>query len=437
MVRFPIDLPSQMHVEAALTSWPLMLADPKSGRTGEVILWGDTNLDVDLKRLTGRGNTNATFSLAWNRETVGSLKFNTLLDGRTLRVQNIGGDILGGSVYGAGSVNLDKPFESNGRFDWNKIDAERIVNLFPKLQGLQGRYSGTISFSPTPRDRYPDAKGPFGATGSVTVDGGWLHGMHVGNAEFTAYLDHERAVLDRLNWNLADGRLNAWSRLTWYPNPATKKPERFLHVGLDAEKLSLDQVMSALRPKDLEEEPMPGLVSAKLWVAGNPFTDPGRRMSSGEGRVRVEQSDLVNVDIVAALYSIMSIRLGERPPEGRGFAEFRLEGPRLEIPVVRYFNRGADLWASATVVDVFKGANSPIEGTAAGSARPLRDLKLPFAADMDKIFQALQTNLATVRIAGTVKQPDPKAILFGDATASFRRFMVGEVQAETRGTAGR
>ena len=437
LVRFPLDAPSQVHLEGTLASWPLMLADPKTGRTGEAILWGETSLDVDLKQLAGQGRANATLSLAWNNQTVGSLKFDTLLDRRIIHVKSIGGDILGGSVIGGGSINLEKPLESNGRFDWNHIEAPRIINLFPALAGLQGNYSGTTTFSPTPRDRHPNALGPFGITGSISVDGGWLHGMHVGNAQFTAYLDKDRAVLDRLRWNLADGQLGAWARLTWYKSPTTKRPERFLHVGLDVDKLSLDQVLSALRPRGVEHEAMPGLVTGRLWAAGNPFTEQGRRLASGEGNLRIERSDLANADIVNALYSIMSVRMGDKAPEGRGFAELRLEGPRLEIPVVRYFNRGVDLWINASVLDVFQGPGSAIQGTAAGSARPLRDLKLPFAADIDKIFQALQSNLATVAIGGTVKKPEAKVIPFAEAGSSFRRFMVGEVQSETRGTAGR
>jgi hypothetical protein len=86
---------------------------------------------------------------------------------------------------------------------------------------------------------------------------------------------------------------------------------------------------------------------------------------------------------------------------------------------------------------VFKGAQSPVEGSAAGSARPLKDLKLPFMADVDQIFAALQGAVATASIEGTVGNPTPRVIPFAQSGEAFRRFMIGEVKNEVRGTAGR
>jgi hypothetical protein len=89
------------------------------------------------------------------------------------------------------------------------------------------------------------------------------------------------------------------------------------------------------------------------------------------------------------------------------------------------------------VLNIFQGVDSPIEGAAAGSARPLKDLKLPFMADVDQILRALQGGLATASIQGTLKDPQPRVLPFADAGEAFRRFMIGEVKSEVRGTAGR
>ena len=182
---------------------------------------------------------------------------------------------------------------------------------------------------------------------------------------------------------------------------------------------------------------MPGRLSGRLVAAGNPFTEAGRKQASGEAHLQVADSDLANSAIVNALYSIMSVKLGKHEPTGRGFIEARLEGERLEIPVVRYSNRGVDLWAIMAVVNVFQGRASPLEGSAAGSARPLKDLKLPFMADVDKMLAALQGGLATVRIYGTLGAPDPRVVPFAATGDAFRRFMIGEVKNEVQGTAGR
>ena len=114
----------------------------------------------------------------------------------------------------------------------------------------------------------------------------------------------------------------------------------------------------------------------------------------------------------------------------------RLEGPRLEIARTKYFNRGVDLYASVTATDVFKGVDSPLVGTAGGSARPFKDLKLPFMGDVDAILKALQGGLATVSVTGPVREPVIQVVPFAAAGDTFRRFMLGEVKNEVRGTAG-
>jgi hypothetical protein len=58
-------------------------------------------------------------------------------------------------------------------------------------------------------------------------------------------------------------------------------------------------------------------------------------------------------------------------------------------------------------------------------------------ADVDKIISALSGSVATVRLQGTVGNPDPKPIPFADSGETFRRFMIGEVKSEVRGTSGR
>jgi hypothetical protein len=115
----------------------------------------------------------------------------------------------------------------------------------------------------------------------------------------------------------------------------------------------------------------------------------------------------------------------------------RLEGERLEIPSMRYQNRGVDVWMSGTILDIFKGRAATVEATAAGSARPLKDLKLPFMGDVDAILKALQGGLATVSVTGTVGDPVVQVVPFAAAGDTFRRFMLGEVKNEVRGTAGR
>jgi len=321
--------------------------------------------------------------------------------------------------------------QSRGRIAFDNINATRLIELYPVAKGLHGIFSGAVTFSPSDPATRP--AGPFAARGEIKIKDGGMKQLSFGDIGFLAYLDTNRAVLDKLHWDVAGGTLDGWTRLTWYKND----PTPFIHTSIAVAKLDIDQIVQAARPEGQQYEPMPGRLTGSVIAAGNPFTDSGRRQASGEVNLRVTDSDLVNIDAVTALYNILSVQGGNKAPTGHGFLNARLEGSRLEVPGVKYFNRGIDLWAAVTVNDIFKGTDATLEGSAAGSARPLKDLKLPFMADVDKLLSALQGNLATVQIAGTVSQPQVKAIPFADAGGAFRRFMLGEVQNEAKATAGR
>jgi hypothetical protein len=296
---------------------------------------------------------------------------------------------------------------------------------------LAGRYSGSVRFSPTDRAVDPDATGPFAMSGAIRSVDGTFKDIQIGDASFVAHADTQRAVLDHLDWDVAGGNLKAWSRITRYD------ADPFVHIKLNFDKISLDQLVRAARPPGQEHKPVPGLISGNAFAAGSRFSPDRRRDASGELHVRLTDSDLMNVPTVNFLYSVLSVQLGPPVPRGKGFIDARLEGPRLEIPAIRYVNRGVDIWANLTVLDVFKGIDSPIHGTAGGSARPLKDLKLPFMADVDQMLKALQGAIAVARIEGTIREPRNYLIPFSESGDTFRRFMLGEVKNEVRGTAGR
>jgi hypothetical protein len=74
--------------------------------------------------------------------------------------------------------------------------------------------------------------------------------------------------------------------------------------------------------------------------------------------------------------------------------------------------------------------HSKIEGYVVGSARPLSALKIPFLADVDQIMAVLQSNLTTVKVSGTVEQPQVKTATFSDVGDALKRFMGAQVQGE-------
>jgi hypothetical protein len=430
-LAFPIDAPRLMRLDASAAAWPLEINAGLSRTVSNVLLWANAGLDLDLKRLTAKGPVTMQANIsAWDQD-VCTVFADAVLNQRRVDLKSIGGNMLGGKLSGDGYVYLDQPLLSAGRVSWENINATRLIQLYPVVEGLGGSFSGSVTFAPTPKATHPDATGPFGISGKVHPVGGYWKYVELGDLDFLAYLDDRRVSLDKLNWQVDGGTVNAWARVTRYDQSP------FAHVRADFADLSLDPLMHSLQPPDQPHKEMPGKLSGRVVVAGNPRTDQGRREASGDFNVRIAESDLANVSFVNVLYSVMSVKLAKEAPSGHGYLTARLEGQRLEIPSMRYQNRGVDVWMSGTILDVFKGRDAPVEATAAGSARPLKDLKLPFMADVDQVLKALQGGLATVEITGNVGKPVTKVIPFAAAGDTFRRFMLGEVRNEVRGTAGR
>jgi uncharacterized protein involved in outer membrane biogenesis len=430
-LSFPITSPRQMQLGFSVAAWPLDFVDTRDRSPGNVQLWAQSNkIDIDLRQLTANGPLNLRAIIGLHKRTI-TVDVDSQVNQRRLDLKSIQGKGLGGHIEGDGYIDLDSPLQSAGRVNWEGVDATAVAAVLPITQGLSGRYSGSARFSPTDRTVDPDATGPFAVSGNIRSESGNFKGIQIGDASFLAHADFQRAVLDRLDWDLAGGNLKAWSRVTRYD------ADPFVHVKLNFDKISLDQIVRAARPPGQVHKPVPGLISGTAFAAGSRFSPERRRDASGELHVRLADSDLVNVPTVNFLYSVLSVQFGPPVPRGKGFIDARLEGTRLEVPAIRYVNRGVDIWANLTVLDVFKGVDSPIQGTAGGSARPLKDLKLPFMADVDQMLKALQGAIAVVQIEGTIRDPRNHAIPFSESGDTFRRFMLGEVKNEVRGTAGR
>ncbi len=159
----------------------------------------------------------------------------------------------------------------------------------------------------------------------------------------------------------------------------------------------------------------------------------------GEGEIKLTQTNLANFGPIAFLYNASSLFQGPKTPDGKGNVQFHLEGGALTVERMRYFYRGTEIRAVATVKDVWNVPDSPVDGTAFLTARPLRDLKLPILSDFDTVLEAIQSSLQLtgVRIAGTLhKYRIIGPLGFTDLTDDLRRFLVGDVTGELKGGAG-
>src|SRR5215208_395587 len=100
----------------------------------------------------------------------------------------------------------------------------------------------------------------------------------------------------------------------------------------------------------------------------------------------------------------------------------------MSLNNIHYFNRGTEARGIIDVDEVWRLPDGPISGTVAGTARPFRDIKLPFLSsyDIDTIVTALQPDLTTGAVDGTVKDPKIRTIAFDDIGAGMRMFILGD-----------
>jgi len=150
----------------------------------------------------------------------------------------------------------------------------------------------------------------------------------------------------------------------------------------------------------------------------------------GEGQIKVTESNLVNLGAIRGVYDLMHIGADNAKADGFGGAKLRLDNNTLTISNARYFNRGVQIRALAEIKNIWSVPDSGVVGTVVGSARPLRDIKLPYFADADKIMNALQANLTTVRVEGTLREYHVIPISLFEAGETVQKLVLGEVQKQ-------
>jgi hypothetical protein len=359
---------------------------------------------------------------------------------------------MGGSATGRATIDADKPNRSTAALKWENIDGARIGELVPALRGLAGVYFGDVAVAPA---NDPRALEPLRVTLNLAPSQGKFRSVDVGPAKASMFValsssfGVNRAVLDELPsealatlaaereldakntppqdrplaWNdfrLAGGRLKLWARRGRHPSGEIQT-----HVTADLFRLDVDQLVHAFKEK---ADPMPAKLSGQVILHGNPYDLDA---IFGEGHLRITDSDLAKVDVLAFLYDLVGLGTAPKQPLGHGALNLSLQRSTLTLNNVRYFNRGVEAWSSAlSIQDIWNAPHSKIEGFVVGSARPLSALKLPFLADVDKIMAVLQSNLTTVKVSGTVEEPKTQSATFSDVGDALKRFMGAQVQGE-------
>jgi len=351
-----------------------------------------------------------------------------MMRGRVVDADKILAEAFEGHAEGAVRIDLDQPTHAMARIGFTDLSGDKLAEMFPlRLVGLTGKFSGAASIEPSVAQR---AVEPMRLRATIHPENAKYRTVDIGDARFSVFIGDERFVMDKLPsehdepWNvinMAGGQVSVWARVSQQVDRRTQS-----HFTISFKDLDLDSLVHAAAP---DAHTMPGLLNGSFTLFGSPRD---LEHAFGDGNVQIRNSDLANAKAVKPLYDANNVSLDGRAPTGRGEMHARLEASTLTFDSVRYFNRGLEIRAQPTISDVWHMPDSPLSGTAVGSARPLRDIHLPLLADVDQVLNVLQSNLTTVELGGTVRDPDVRPIPFSEVNSDMKRFLLGDVNSEVR-----
>lgn len=418
-----------LRLKAQLDDWPsppIARPDSAVGDLGALVS-GEAALDLDRRQkgLAGlRADAALTSRIVRGADAelpVGdAVLVGRLREGR-VELSEFTLNALGGAAVAAGVLDLYQPNQTRLDVTLDNLAPADLAWLAPPLEDVNGRFSGFARLFPAPGER-PLAplelrlglRSDGGGWRAVPVDSVAAHGF----ASFTSP-EEFRLVTRSAEVLAAGGLIKPFARVSRAPGqPLTQL------LTADLEGVELQPFVESF---DDDGRPVRGKVSGEVRVYGQARSV--ERMSA-EARVNLTQSDLANFGPIAALYNAMRVGTAGDEPLGEGAISLRVEDNRLTVVNATYFNRGVYVRGYGTVSELERMPDSSLNLTLIGSAQPLRDIKLPFFADADKIMEALQANLTSIRAEGTLKDPVPRQATLSELGDTARRLLVGEVQKE-------
>ncbi|MBN1508312.1 MAG: hypothetical protein JW955_15800 [Sedimentisphaerales bacterium] len=402
-MEFQLDCPQDVVVECTTQSWPMRLTEYPLA----ILADSQASLHVNVIRREVEGQMHLSGGVWYRDWDFARIDMDVLALGRTLEVQDLYAETLGGSAQGAARITLDHWSDSTANLAWSGIQPQLLQRWWPQSGRLRGDVSGNLVVEQTDPRRRP--LGPMCFTVDAHSTGGQYGPAQVGGCRIVGYVDDSRVLVDDAILQAFGGRVSARARVSRHAQGY------YASVITDFNGLDLDQLVHAADPDTREHV---GRVSGRIsLLASDQLT------LNGEGDIRLTQSDLAGNPAIALLHSALNLDIGKRQPTGTGKVEIRFEGPRLVIQSFEYFNRGVEIRGAGQIGDIHAGDKSPVEGYAVAFTRVLKGISLPGVRSLDRLMASLQTGTAAVQMAGTLQQVEVKLVPLPIIGGDLRRLL--------------
>ncbi|MBL7189460.1 MAG: hypothetical protein ISS70_24290 [Phycisphaerae bacterium] len=384
--RFDLNRPQYVSVDMEARQWPLDLPDHNM----TLVTDGKGNATLDLLKRTAEGQGNLSAVVAVNAKTLGDLSAEIAFRKRTIDINDMTIEALGGSVDATARIHLDNWPASKAEAKWHGLNIAALADWRPELKDFAGTSSGVLTVVQADGKRPLE---PMRLDIRADISDGIFRNVQFGDFQVSGYIGKERLVIDRSQIAILDGSLNAQGSFR------RQSDGLLTHVRADFSQLEIDQLVHFFRKG---EKRVPG----RLAGGGVLIVSSGFDRMTGEAALQLSESDLANTIIAGTLYDTMNARFGQTEPKGEGQMKLRFEGSAVRIPSFTYFNRGIEIRGMGVIDDLAQGRTSPVSGYAIGSVRPLKGTNLPGMDDLDRLMTSLQTGVASVRIGGTLAEPE-------------------------------
>jgi len=408
-MQFGLDRPQLLSFAFTAKAWPLQLDQ----RAPALRLDGtaDVQLDVLARTLNGQGQLSG--DLLWQEEQLGRLALSATVRERTLSIQELHAEALGGTIEGTAEIPLDQWTISTGRLQWQEIEPNALEPWWPTMSRVQGHLSGSLTaVQAKDEDRPPE---PMRLDLRAEMPDGRIGTSELRDGHVVAYLGPRRLLIDQANFRLLGGQVDARVRVT----PHIEK--LYATVILDANDLDLNQLVCVVNPQA-------GQIAGRLSGGGNLLFSSDLSSFSGAADLNLSQSDLANNRVVRTLFDAMNLNLGKKEPQGAGQMRIQLDGVRAQIPSFVYFNRGVEIRGAGQIENFRLGSASAVDGYAFGSTRILKGITLPGVKELDRLMSSLQTGAASVRIEGTVGEPKVALVPLPSLSDPLRRLLWSQLR---------